>query len=354
MEQVDFLIVGQGLAGTCLAYELQQRGASFMVADANHLGAASTKAAGSFHPMIFKRLTTKWKADEMMRETQSFFAQMEQNLGIDFVEKFPLLKIFHSDQDGSVWQEAADAGLDRFIDRELAAPNLLPALDMPFGGGWVREAGRLKLEVLLPAFRAWLRKEDRLIDDTFSPQTIEDSEPGQPFVWKGKAFKKAVFCEGYQAKDNRLFDWLPLRPAKGEYLIIKIPGAGFYHSVNRGVLIIPMGEERFWVGSTYDWDRLDETPTASGSEQLAKKLSKVLQVPYEVEFHRAGVRPTTKDRRPLLGTHPEDARWCMFNGLGTRGVLIAPYLAKQMAQHVLHGTKLEEEISIIRYWETTT
>jgi glycine/D-amino acid oxidase-like deaminating enzyme len=43
--------------------------------------------------------------------------------------------------------------------------------------------------------------------------------------------------------------------------------------------------------------------------------------------HFAGVRPTVKDRRPLVGTHEYSA---ILNGLGTRGVMLGPSMAKAL------------------------
>jgi glycine/D-amino acid oxidase-like deaminating enzyme len=82
---------------------------------------------------------------------------------------------------------------------------------------------------------------------------------------------------------------------------------------------------------------------------LENQLKEILQVPFKVLDHKVGIRPTVKDRRPLLGMHMEHKRLGIFNGLGTRGVMLAPYFANHLANHIFNGDKLNSVVDILRF-----
>lgn len=50
-----------------------------------------------------------------------------------------------------------------------------------------------------------------------------------------------------------------------------------------------------------------------------------MKIPYNVVEHKAGVRPSVSDRRPVLGPCKDYEQLVVFNGLGTKGVSLAPF-----------------------------
>ena len=84
--------------------------------------------------------------------------------------------------------------------------------------------------------------------------------------------------------------------------------------------------------------------TEQGQAFLKTKINEVLNVDYEIVSSVAGVRPTTKDRRPLLGLHPKNPSIAVFNGLGTRGVLQGPSLSNELCDFLIRS-KYENSIS---------
>jgi len=72
-----------------------------------------------------------------------------------------------------------------------------------------------------------------------------------------------------------------------------------------------------------------------------------LSEPHVIE-QNAGIRPTTFDRRPFIGEHPQLKRNYILNGLGTKGYMLAPLLAKELVAHILHDEKLDPEVSLNR------
>lgn len=103
------------------------------------------------------------------------------------------------------------------------------------------------------------------------------------------------------------------------------------------------------VGSTYSWHDLETGPTESAKNELLEKLQKLIQKKdSKVIIHKSGVRPATKDRKPLLGKHPEHESVYIFNGLGAKGVSLAPYFSKMMVELLLGGNEPQKEVNINR------
>ena len=118
--------------------------------------------------------------------------------------------------------------------------------------------------------------------------------------------------------------------------------------LNKGVFILPEGNQQFRVGATYVWDKINEEITVEGKTELLQKLEKLIQTPYHVVEQKAGIRPSTKDRRPILGKHTELPQLAILNGMGTKAVLLAPYFAKQLFEHLYLGIKIHPEVDINR------
>ena len=158
-----------------------------------------------------------------------------------------------------------------------------------------------------------------------------------------------MFCEGFGLKQNPFFKELPLNGTKGETMIIKAPELQIDFQIKSTVFVLPLGDDLYKVGATFNWKDKSSKPTKEGKEELVEKLKKVIRVPYEIVHHSAGIRPTTKDRKPLVGVHPEYKNLAVLNGLGTRGVMIAPTVAHELYQHLENNEPLDAEIDIKRF-----
>ncbi|MDL5050926.1 hypothetical protein QQ054_33540 [Oscillatoria amoena NRMC-F 0135] len=115
---------------------------------------------------------------------------------------------------------------------------------------------------------------------------------------------------------------------------------------NRGVYVVP----GVWkAGATYN--RFDKTvgTTQAAWHELTAGLDSLIRFPYQVAGQLWGFRPTVPDRRPILGVHPEFSSIVIFNGLGTKGVSLAPYFANHLVQWLENGQPLNNEVDIQRY-----
>ena len=119
--------------------------------------------------------------------------------------------------------------------------------------------------------------------------------------------------------------------------------------MNNGKFCLAISDDLYRLGSTFNWRTPDEIPTEEGKDEILSKFTKWYPEDYELVEHRAGMRPTVKDRRPLAGEHPEYPGMFLLNGLGSRGVLNGPRCAQQLLALVNQGVQVEDEIDLRRF-----
>ena len=148
---------------------------------------------------------------------------------------------------------------------------------------------------------------------------------------------------------NPWFQHIQFKPAKGEILTVRIRGLTEERIVHRGVWLMPLGDELFRVGATYEWSQLDSQPTVTGREEICSRLKEFLRLPLEVIGHDAAVRPILKHQYPVVGMHPGQPRLGYFNGLGSKGSLQAPWLAHHFANALTGRGTLDPEVDMHHY-----
>ena len=132
-------------------------------------------------------------------------------------------------------------------------------------------------------------------------------------------------------------------------MLIKAPNLNLDVIMKSSIFVLPIGNDLYKVGATYNWEDKSDLPTQSGKEELMARIDEILDCDYEVVSHMAGVRPTVKDRKPLLGQHDDYTNLFVLNGLGTRGVMLGPSMAKALYNNIEHQLPLSDEINWNRY-----
>lgn len=342
MIKCDFLIVGQGLAGTVLGFLLQKQGKSVHFIDDSHRLSASMAAAGMWNPVGFKTRGKTWEVDTFLPEALSVYHEMEAVVGESFVHKQELLRIHANDNERLAWEKAIETN-----DYLQSPPDSEPLLFAPFGVGIVKNAGWIDLPLLLLTFEKKWTQAGQLNQERFEEEQIQMTTGG--LKYKNIEAKMLILCTGFKAKESRFFDFLPMIATKGEVLTVKSNGLSNESMLNNGKFVIPLGDNKFRTGSTYDWNRTDPSPTESGKKEILGYFRKLTSGDIDLLDHTGGIRPTVRDRRPLIGIHPEFPQIAIMNGLGTRGVLIAPSIAKNLTDHLVSGSNLHREADITRF-----
>lgn len=345
---IDFLIVGNGLAGISFAEIALQNNRSIFVFD-NNSQPSSRVAGGLYNPVVLKRFSEVWKAKEQLDFAFPLYHQIQDKLNVVCDYEIPILRKLYSIEEQNNWFQAADKpNLATFLDSKLVT-NSYESIASPFHYGKVNFTGYLNISILIEAYSTYLTSLNLFSTESFEYDKIEFFDNG--IQYKNIKAKHIIFAEGFGLHANPYFNELPLDGTKGELLIIKAPDLQLDVVIKSSVFILPLGNNLYKVGATYNWSDKTNTPTEAGKQELVEKLSELISCDFEIVNHFAGVRPTVKDRRPLVGTHPIHSQLHVLNGLGTRGVMLGPYLANQLFQHIENNVPLEKEIDIVRCYK---
>ena len=344
-----YLVVGQGLAGSFLAWQLLQRGQNVTVVDDHHRRCASFSAAGMVNPITGKRLVLSDQCAELLPFARSFYQELERFFRQEFFVATDIIRIFQSPAEHNEWTiKSRQPHGEKYYGRYQPPGVHGAAVRDPLGSFLIRQGGYCHKERLLRCLTEFFRQKEILREERLDYQDLILTEEGAR--WKGKVFSCVIFCEGYQIRGNPFFSWIPFKPAKGEILNLRIESSGIPRSVlSGGKWLIPLIGDQWTVGSTYHWDRLDEEPTVKGKNEILEGLRRFVNVQARVTGHAAGVRPITRDRFPCLGRHPAHPQLAVFNGLASKGLLWGPFYAVHMAEHLLHSVPLEKRVAIGRF-----
>ncbi|ULC60956.1 FAD-binding oxidoreductase [Flaviramulus sp. BrNp1-15] len=344
--QVDYIIVGIGIAGISFCEQLKSNNKTFVVFD-NTSQQSSTVAGGLYNPVVLKRFTSVWKSKEQLDIALSLYANLEKRLHVKLDYKIPVYRKFASLEEQNDWFAASDKPLLSEYLSTTIIKNNNDAINAPFGFGEVLETGRIDVKTMIEAYKTDLLKHDLLLEEDFNYNNLKIDNT--TISYKNINAKHIVFAEGYGIKQNPYFNHLPLVPAKGELVIIHAPDLKIDFVLKAGVFLIPLKYDLYIVGATYNWKDLTNQISESGKEELLIKLKKLITCSFKVVNQVAGVRPTVKDRRPLVGQHSTHKNMYVLNGLGTRGVMIGPYVANKLYNFIENGITLDEEIDINRF-----
>lgn len=346
MKEVDYIIVGVGIAGISFCEQLNANNKTFVVFD-NASQKSSTVAGGLYNPVVLKRFTSVWKSKEQLDVALPVYANIEKELHVKLDYKIPVYRKFASQEEQNDWFAASDKPLlSRFLSTKIIKKTNR-YIEAPFGYGEVLETGRIDVSTMIAAYKSSLKAKDILFESPFEYDKLNIHE--NDINYKGITAKNIVFSEGYGVKQNPFFKDLPLNPAKGELIIIHAPDLKINFVLKAGVFLIPLGEDKYIVGATYEWKDLSHDISLKAKEILLNKLQKVVSCSFKIIDQVAGIRPTVKDRRPLVGQHKRFKHMFILNGLGTRGVMIGPYVAKQLYNYIENKKLLEKDIDISRF-----
>ncbi len=344
--QVDYIIVGLGLAGLAFSKELEKHNKSFVIFEDNSQN-SSIVAGGMYNPVILKRFTPVWDAISQLEIAIPFYKDLEKEFKSKYHYSVNIYRIFKSIEEQNNWFIASDKPLlSNYMEPKIIHEKQF-GVSADFGFGKLKNTGRIDTKLLLEDYRSSLVNKKLFINESFQYNNLKIE--ANSIEYNGIKASKIVCCDGFGLKQNPFFNYLPMQEAKGELLIIHAPDLSINFLVKAAVFVLPLGNNYYKVGATFNWKDTTQKPTEAGKEELVTKLKTCINVPFEVVGHIAGIRPTVKDRRPLIGVHPKYSNLAILNGLGTRGVMIAPKAAKLLYKHLECNETLDQEFSIARF-----
>lgn len=344
-KSVQNIIVGSGLAGLNLAFQLHLRNEGFVIIDPCPDVTSTSVAAGVYNPIVPRRQILSWKAEELVEALVETYRAIEDWLDVKVLDHdlpiwHPITSVHHL----SEWKTAIENGsVAPFVSRVLPPsasmkPEVLAVIE-------VRNGGRLKTAELLHGFRSKLEEERRLIKEEldFDQLVVDHSITYGPL-----SAERIFFCDGHRVTENPLFNWVPMKPSKGQVLTLQTQAPLQNVVYSKNCFYVKDGSSNWKLGATFEWENIHSGPDGAGKEDLLQRVSEFMDVDNEVVGHTSAIRPTMHDRRPMIGAHPQHGNVFMLNGLGTKGTMLAPWCAKQLCEHVFAGGKLNEEVDISR------
>ncbi|WP_242156391.1 NAD(P)/FAD-dependent oxidoreductase [Aestuariivivens sediminis] len=345
---VDYIVVGIGLAGISFCEQLRAHRKSFVVFD-DGSQRSSLVAGGLYNPVVLKRFTAVWKSEAQLKLVKDQYEVLERRLGIKLISQVPVYRKFVSVEEQNNWFTASDKPeLSKYLSTTLIKNNN-KSVQAPFGFGRVNHTGRIAVKTLVEAYKKELIQDGLFIADAFQYDTLQISD--KQVAYGHIRATQVVFTEGYGMGKNPFFKSLPLLPTKGELLTIHAPELQIDFVLKGPVFLIPIHRDQYLVGATYDWGDTSNAITENAKLELIDKLETLINCPFKIVDQVAGIRPTVKDRRPLVGRHNHYRNLYVLNGLGTRGVMTGPYAAKQLFDFIAYDIPLEKEIDIQRFAE---
>jgi len=349
LRKVDYIIVGQGVAGSCMAMKLIKEKKSFIVID-HHFHNASSIAGGIFNPVVLKRFSIVWNASKQIERLKEVFTDFENLLHKKYIYNFPVYRIFNDEQEKKTWLKKANSHPDLidYLSIDTEQLNNFSSIDSPIGSGEVLHTGRIDLMNLIKDFKDYLQINDLFIKEEFDFNLLklEDNKAS----YKNIEADRIIFAEGFNILNNPYFKNLPIIGVKGEVLKVKT-NAILPDAVVKGKeFLMPLENNEFFVGATYDRDHVNYDNTIEAKEYLITGVKQFLKSDIEVVEQHASIRPTVVDRRPIIGEHPEFKQLVCLNGMGTRGTMLAPVMVDDLYNFLELNEPIDKEADITRFY----
>ncbi len=342
----DYIVVGLGIAGWSFIQQLDENRQNYIVFD-NRSQQSTRIAGGMFNPVILKRFTPAWKAHEMLQYALLQFQKAELQYGKKYIHYIDIYRKLTGVEEQNNWMAASDKPVLSVYMKDIVYESI-DGIEAPYGFGVLQGTGIVNVSQLLDDTVERLKKYQKLIETVFDYNRLEIYD--HYVAYQGIKARKIVFAEGYGLKQNPFFNNLPLTGTKGEMLMIETE-ADIPYVIKSNVFIAPNVAKKgqYYVGATYNWNDKTNIPTPAAREHLENKLKKLLNYPYQVISQKAGIRPTVIDRRPLAGKHQVYKNLGVLNGMGTRGVILAPTMSRQLFNYLEFDMPLMREIDIRRF-----
>jgi len=345
-QKVDFIVLGQGLCGTLLSRQLLQAGKSVLVIDNPAPNTSSKVASGIINPVTGRRIVRTWRIEELLPFALKEYRQIEEELNVALLTETSIIDFYASLQ----IKEAFDKRLAEETDY-LQQPTNLTGLTnffrFNYGAGQISPCLLVDVNQLLQSWRSYLNQQGLLLQTMFgwSDCVVEPNR----VRYKNITAQAIICCEGVEGFSNPYFKNLPYTPMKGEALIAQIPALPRGHIYKQGISLVPWGNDRWWIGSTYEWYFDNLLPTPAWRKKVEEQLKYWLRLPFTITDHLAANRPANMERRPFVGVHPQHSSVGILNGMGAKGCSLAPFFAAQLANRLINNTPIYADADVQRF-----
>lgn len=344
--QVDYIIVGQGICGTFLSWQLIKAGKKIIVIDEEQANTASKIAGSMINPVTGRRILRSWLIEELYPFAQQAYDDISHELGIEIARECEIINFHANEAMSSAWHERIAEGED-YISNIYNTKAYNKDFNFYYGAGLTTSSLIINMPLLLSSWREKLQAHNTLISQKFYPEELKLVADGVEYM--GIVARKIIFCNGTDGINNKFFNKLPFAFSKGEALLVEIKGLSNYCIYKQGVTLIPQYDNIFWAGSSFEWSFSNALPSPWFLQKTTQALDAWLKIPYRIIDHKAAIRPASMDRRPFVGLHPAYPAVGILNGMGTKGCSLAPFFSHQLANHLISGSDFYPAVNISRF-----
>lgn len=343
MKSVDYIIVGDGYAAMFFAHQLIKNQKSFFLYSENKKS-ASLVSAGIVNPVVLKRFTTFWLAQEQIDALKQTLSEIELYTSKNYLIEKSILRIFHDDKEKDLWlKKSEDNNLKPFLSKKLVE---LKSVKNSYGCGQVNQSARLDVRNFFKDMFLYLDENNLLIKEKFDYKKLNADNS----IYNDINFKNIVFAEGMAVKENPFFSGIPVNPNKGHHLEVRLSEKlEDDFTIKKKHFIFPINNDLYYYGGTYDREQIHHKIDDSAINSLTDALGEFYLNDFEVVNAKFGFRPTVKDRRPILGNHLKYNNLYVFNGLGARGILNGNYFSEHLYNHIEKGLEINSEVDLKRF-----
>ena len=342
-KEFDYIIIGQGIAGSLLDFEFEKCGCKCLIIDQEVAYSASKASCGILNPITGRKFHLSWEFDRFWGVATETYTDLSHKMNRPFLEYIPIVRKIETRFLNDWLIKKDETEYAKWVIPEVRKIiGFATEPDVP----WIAVKGaRIDVATLLLQYRFYLKSQNRILEHYFDYDELS-SERGFVYYQNYKA-KGIIFAEGIGVENNPFFTQLPVRANPGEFVRVEIDDLKLNAVMKEKYFQIQIAEKQFWIGSYNRWD--DEyAPTNNGLETLCKYLRNQHHQ-FQVLDHQVGVRAGSPDRRPMIGNHPSKSNFYVFNGLGTKGISLSPLLCKQFVHCIVFGKPLAKEVDINRF-----
>ncbi|MBM3400319.1 MAG: FAD-binding oxidoreductase [Bacteroidetes bacterium] len=345
-QKTDYIIVGGGLAGISLALELALRGKMLVLLDKPEATSSSRVAAGIIHPIVPKGVRLTWMGETLFPLIADYYRGWENKLNASFYQPLNGFQIHPNQETANFWQlRSQTAEMQPWIDS--LNQTILPGISADHAHTPILHCARLDTSAFLLAAEEWFKT--RIVIEHTEFQHASLRKEKNQWRYGVHTADGVIFCEGIRVLENPWFNKLHFHPTAGDILTLafdeNLPQALYK---NRSWLV-PDGKGNWMAGSTFHKGSLETSPLPEDAAKLMEQIRSWTRIPFRLLKHKRGVRPTVDGRRPYLGEHSRDRGIFIYNGLGSKGGSLIPWLSPMMADFLCKGKALHTEVDITRF-----
>ena len=355
---VDFLVVGAGMAGASAAAELARRGSVAVVDMESHAGYHTTGRSAALFTEIYGnaviRALTRASRDFLF-DTPAGFSE------VPLVQPRASLYFASTDEADAVqrFREDADIARATSVLSETEVRRIIPIFRPGYLSGGAYEEGSADIEVdaLLQGFLRSARARHASVHLGWAVRSLHREHERWIVTTSGGTFRARVVVNAAGAWGDELARMagvaaVGLQPKRRTAVLISVPGG---HPADSWPVALHLGEQFYFKPDAGHLllspaDEEPSPPCDAQPEELdvaiaVDRFEQATGAPVRQVHHRwAGLRVFAPDRTPVVGFDPAAPGFFWLVGQGGYGIQTAPALGR-VAAALASGEEIPADIA---------